>query len=245
MTPLGWPLLLWVIFPYIALTMFFLGHVYRYATDKYGWGSHSTQLLERRTLRWASPLFHYGTLAVIAGHISGILVPIRWFHRLGVPDETYHVLAIGLGGLAGTAMVAGLGGLLWRRMASPRLRKLTSGADWLALGLLFVTSLLGLLVAVARNLAIGPYDYRVTVGPWFRALFTLHPDPTLMFGVPLLLQVHVEFSLLLFAVWPFTRLVHVWSFPFGYLTRAWIPFRPRGATRGGWPARPQRRKSPV
>lgn len=237
-----WPLFLWVVLPYLALASFFLGHAWRYATDRYGWGSRSSQILERRILRWASPLFHYGILAVLAGHVAGILVPVGLYHRLGLPDEVYHAGAVTLGSLAGLATVVGLAGLLWRRWASRRVRRITTPADWLAEGLLFVTAASGLVMAIGQNLGLGPYDYRYSVGPWFRSLFVFRPDPSRMVGVPWPLQLHVGLSLLLLAIWPYTRLVHVWSAPVGYLTRAYIPFRARGRVVGGFVTRPRLRR---
>lgn len=233
----GWPLFWWVIYPYVAVTIFVVGHVFRYATDKYGWGSHSSEILEKRTLRWASPLFHYGTLMVIAGHVGGILVPLRVYRQLGFPEELYHWLAIGIGGISGSAMVAGLLGLLWRRLTVRRVRAITSPSDWLVLVLLLIVAGLGLALAIGRNLMVGPYEYRATIAPWFRGLLLLHPDPSLMTRVPLLFQIHVAASFLLFAVWPFTRLVHVWSVPVAYLRRATILYRSR-STRPAAPAMP-------
>jgi nitrate reductase gamma subunit len=53
-----------------------------------------------------------------------------------------------------------------------------------------------------------------------------------MEGVPLLFQLHVLSAWALFALWPFTRLVHVFSAPIGYLFRPYIVYRSRDANRG-------------
>jgi nitrate reductase gamma subunit len=230
-----WALFWWAVLPEVCLAVFLVGHVYRYATDRYGWGSQSSEILEKRILRWASPLFHYGALLVFLGHVAGIMVPLRVYHALGVPDRVYHWTAMGVGGVSGSMMVVGLAGLLWRRLAVPRVRAVTRPSDWLALVMLLVVSLLGLALAVGRNLLAGPYDYRVTIAPWFRGLLLLQPDPRLMAGVPLLFQVHVAASFVLLAVWPFTRLVHVWSLPLAYLRRATILYRARGPAAAGIP----------
>ncbi len=228
MTQGWWPEFLWTVFPYISLTVFFGGHVVRYATDRYGWSSHSSQILERRILRWASPLFHYGIILVFFGHVGGIAVPLAVYRAMGVPPEAYHAVAIGVGGLSGAATVAGLVGLIWRRLSVRRVRATTQGADWLVLVLLVAVAASGWLAAVVHNLLAGPYEYRASIAPWFRSLFLLHPRPELMAGAPLIFQVHVALSFVLYLVWPFTRLVHVWSLPLAYLTRATILYRARG-----------------
>jgi nitrate reductase gamma subunit len=228
-----WSEVLWVVLPYVSLTLFVSGHLLRYATDRYGWGSHSTQLLERRILRWASPLFHYGILLVFLGHVAGILVPLRVYGALGVPAEVYHAFAIGLGGVAGAAVLAGLGGLVWRRFTVRRVRVVTSASDWLVLGLLLLVVGSGWWSAVGHNLLAGPYEYRATIAPWFRGIVLLRPQPELLAGVPFVFRLHLLSAFVLLAAWPFTRLVHVWSLPLAYLNRATILYRPRalGAAR--------------
>src|SRR5215471_18139044 len=74
----AWQLLIWVALPYLALGIFVVGHVWRWRYDQFGWTSRSTQLQERRLLKWGSPVFHYGAFAAIAGHVIGVLIPERW-----------------------------------------------------------------------------------------------------------------------------------------------------------------------
>lgn len=227
-----WPEFLWGVLPYLSLTVFIGGHLFRYATDRYGWGSHSSQILESRILRWASPLFHYGVIAVILGHLAGIAVPLSVYRAMGVPAEFYHGFAVVTGGVAGAATILGLLGLIWRRLGVRRVRVTSRVADWVVLGLLLVVTLSGWTAAVIHNLSVGTYEYRATVAPWFRELFLLHPRPELMTAVPLVFRVHVVLSFVLYMVWPFTRLVHVWSLPLAYLTRATILYRARGVPLG-------------
>jgi nitrate reductase gamma subunit len=218
---------LWVVLPYLTLGLFVVVSVVRYLYTPMEWGSKSSQLLESARLRWGSLLFHWGIVLVFFGHVFGLLVPIGVYEALGIDAHLYHLGADLLGGLSGVATEVGLAILIWRRLSVRRLRATTDVGDWLSLGLLFVVVGLGDAQTAVVNNLVGAYEYRVTVGPWVRELFTLHPDASLMAHVPLLLQVHVIASLILFAVWPFTRLVHVLSLPLAYPRRAPIQYRQR------------------
>ena len=66
---------LFVVVPYLCLATFVVGHCWRYRYDKFGWTTRSSQLYENRLLRIGSPLFHFGMLGVIGGHLIGLLVP--------------------------------------------------------------------------------------------------------------------------------------------------------------------------
>ncbi|MFG3496623.1 respiratory nitrate reductase subunit gamma [Streptomyces sp. NPDC047886] len=223
----GVDLLLWVAVPYICLAVFVVGHVWRYRQDQFGWTSRTSQLLEHRWLRWGSPLFHLGTFAVIGGHVVGLAIPASWTEAVGVDEDAYHTAAVALGSVAGAAMLVGLGMLCARRLLAPRIRTTTSRSDKLLFPLLAATVLLGIAATVVHNVAGGGYDYRSTVSVWFRALFALRPQPEAIAGAPLLFQLHAITACLLFAAWPFTRLVHVWSAPIGYLRRPYLVYRRR------------------
>ncbi|GAA1080974.1 MULTISPECIES: respiratory nitrate reductase subunit gamma [Kitasatospora] len=237
-TPLAAPaggadLLLWVAFPYICLAVFAVGHVWRYRQDQFGWTSRTSQLLEHRWLRWGSPLFHLGAFAVIGGHVVGLAVPASWTEAAGISEHAYHLTAVSLGTVAGTAMITGLGMLSARRLLNRRIRIVTDRSDKLLFPLLSATVLLGFAATAVHNVVGGGYDYRSTVSIWFRGVFALHPRPEAMAGAPLLFQLHALSACLLFAAWPFTRLVHVWSAPVGYLVRPYLVYRRRPAPTGG------------
>ncbi|MBK3644622.1 MULTISPECIES: respiratory nitrate reductase subunit gamma [Streptomyces] len=223
-------LLLWTAFPYICLAVFVVGHVWRYRQDQFGWTSRTSQLLEHRWLRWGSPLFHLGAFAVIAGHVVGLAVPASWTEAAGVGEHAYHTTAVALGSVAGVAMVTGLGMLCARRLLARRIRLTTDRSDKLLFPLLSLTVLLGFSATAVHNVFGGGYDYRETVSVWFRGVFTLHPQPEAISGAPLLFQLHALSACLLFAAWPFTRLVHVWSAPVGYLVRPYLVYRRRAGT---------------
>ncbi|MFF8633533.1 respiratory nitrate reductase subunit gamma [Streptomyces pilosus] len=233
-------ILLWVVLPYIVLAVFVLGHIWRYRYDKFGWTTRSSQLYERRLLRIGSPLFHFGILVVFLGHIGGLLIPKSWTEAVGISEHTYHIGAVVLGTIAGVATLGGLAILIYRRRTVGPVFSATTRNDKAMYVSLTVTIVLGLAATVAANVVGGGYDYRETISPWFRSIFYLQPDPALMTEAPVLFQLHAISALLLFAAWPFTRLVHMLTAPLGYLTRPYIVYRSRDtqlgarAPRRGW-----------
>ncbi|MFI6560205.1 respiratory nitrate reductase subunit gamma [Streptomyces sp. NPDC050534] len=233
-------ILLWVVLPYVALTVFVLGHVWRYRYDKFGWTTRSSQLYERRLLRIGSPLFHFGILVVLLGHIGGLVIPKSWTEAVGIGEDAYHVSAVVLGTVAGVCTLGGLAILVYRRRTVGPVFSATTRNDKAMYVSLTATIVLGLSATVVANLVGGGYDYRETISPWFRSIFYVQPDPNRMTGAPILFQLHAISAMLLFAAWPFTRLVHMLTAPLGYLTRPYIVYRSRDtqlgtrAPRRGW-----------
>ncbi|SFL00431.1 respiratory nitrate reductase gamma subunit [Streptosporangium canum] len=223
---------LWVVAPYLAITVFVLGHVWRYRYDKFGWTTRSSQMYESRLLRIGSPLFHFGILVVLLGHIGGLVIPKSWTEAAGVSEEAYHITAVVLGTVAGVATLGGLAILIYRRRTVGPVFTATTRNDKLMYAVLALVIVLGLAATIAANVVGGGYDYRTTISPWFRSIFYLQPDPALMAGAPPLFQLHALSALLLFAIWPFTRLVHMLTAPVGYLTRPYVVYRSRDDQRG-------------
>jgi len=225
--------LLWVILPYLAIATFVVGHAWRFRRDQFTWTTRSTQLLESRWLQLGSPLFHFGLLAVLGGHVIGILIPQSVTASLGIPESAYRLFSATLGTLTGTAMLAGLAILIVRRLRNPRVAATTRTMDVAVMALLAFMVACGMWNTVVENLIDGGYNYRATVSPWFRGLFLLDPKASLMSGgaVPLSYQLHAIAGWLLVMVWPFSRLVHAWSVPVAYLRRRPIVYRSR-APRG-------------
>ncbi|MBB3082707.1 respiratory nitrate reductase subunit gamma [Geodermatophilus sabuli] len=223
---------LWVILPYISLAVFVVGHYWRYRYDKFGWTTRSTQLYERRLLRWGSPLFHFGILFVLLGHVMGLGIPKSWTDAVGLSEQTYHALAIGVGAIAGIGTLAGLAILIYRRRTVGPVFSATTKNDKLMYVVLTATILFGMSNTVLGVLGHEGVDYRDTVSPWFRSIFYFSPDPELMREAGLGFQLHALSALVLFAIWPFTRLVHVFSAPLGYFTRPYIVYRSRDTELG-------------
>ena len=216
---------LWVFLPYASITLFVAGHIWRYRCDQLGWTSRSTQLLESRLLRWGNPLFHYGALLAIGGHVIGLLIPEQVTSAVGISESTYHLIAVSAGTLAWVMVVAGLFILTYRRAANRRVRATTTVVDVMVFALLFIVIALGVWETTGINTLGMAYNYRVSVSVWFRGLFYFQPQPQLMTSAPVIFQLHVIFAFVIFALWPFSRLVHAWSIPLTYLGRAQILYR--------------------
>lgn len=217
---------LWVVFPYICLTIFAVGHYWRYRYDKFGWTTRSSQLYENRLLRIGSPLFHFGILGVFLGHVVGLAVPESWTEAVGVSEGLYHFLAVSLGAVAGAATVVGMVILIYRRRTTGPVFSVTTPMDKVMYAVLGTVIVLGLVNTVSSSI-LGDYDYRTGVSIWFRGIFRFSQHPELMDAAPLSYQLHGIAAMGLFALWPFTRLVHVFSAPVGYLTRPYIVYRSR------------------
>ncbi len=222
---------LWAILPYVCLTLLVAGTIWRWRTDQFGWTSRTSTLHEHKLLRWGSPLFHFGILAVAGGHVLGLLIPKSWTEAVGMAQEAYHLMATLAGGAAGLATVIGLALLLYRRFSVKGVRYATTRNDRFMYVLLALPIILGMIAVLLHQILGGPhgYDYRETISPWLRGVLTFRPDPSLMAGVPVWFQLHVVSAFLLFAVWPFTRLVHFFSAPVAYPTRPYIVYRSRDA----------------
>ena len=208
---------LWVVLPYIALTVFVLGLVWRYYSDPNGWTSKSSELLEKRRLSWGNQLFHWGLVAVCVGHVMGLLIPPDVDASAGLTTANYHVVAFYGGSAAGLVAMAGLVILTVRRLGIKRVRVTSTPSDFLTLGLLLSVMALGLYDTLGYTAAVGAYDYRDTIGVWFRSLVTFAPDPSVMASVPQFFQIHVLFGLAIILLQPITPLLHLFSLPFQYV----------------------------
>jgi nitrate reductase gamma subunit len=223
--------LLWIIIPYVAMAVFVVGHWWRYRTDQFEWTSRSTQLLDRRILGWASPMFHYGALAAVGGHVIGLCIPPSVTSAVGISESTYRWIAGIAGGIAGAVTLIGFVGLVYRRITSDRVRRATTRVDYLTYLLLTVLIVLGCWLTFTHTLLTGsPYNYRPTIGLWWRSLFYLNPNVAAATGAPVVYQLHAVIAWLFWASFPFSRLVHAWSIPLQYLGRPYILYRRRYST---------------
>jgi nitrate reductase gamma subunit len=222
--------MLWGVLPYLMLAVLVGGTVWRYRFDQFGWTTRSSQLYESRLLRIGSPLFHFGLLFVIVGHIGGLVVPKSWTDAVGISQELYHVNALMIGGLAGICTLVGVAILVYRRRTTGPVFMATTRNDKAMYVVLVAAIVLGLW-ATLNSVGAGneAHNYRETVSPWFRSLFVLQPDLDSMAGAPASFRIHTLVGMALFAIWPFTRLIHAFTAPLHYLFRPYVVYRSRDA----------------
>jgi nitrate reductase gamma subunit len=220
---------LWGVLPYLALISVIGGTIWRYRYDKFGWTTRSSELYESRLLRVGSPLFHYGILLVIAGHIMGLLIPQSWTDALGISETMYHWVAAVGGIIAAAATLIGVTILIYRRRSVGPVFAATTRNDKLMYLVLVAALVAGTYITVVGM--IDPHgegvNYRETVSPWFRSIFTLQPDLHAMEAAPLRFHIHVVIGMIMFILVPFTRLVHIFTAPLHYLFRPYIVYRSR------------------
>jgi len=220
--------LLWGVLPYLVIASLVGGTIWRYRYDQFGWTTRSSQLYESRLLRIGSPLFHFGLIFVVVGHVGGLLVPEAWTEDVGVSQHLYHVNALVFGGIAGFCTLVGIAILVYRRRTTGPVFMATTRNDKAMYVVLVAAIVLGLWTTL-HGVGAGEeaHNYRESVSPWFRSLFALQPDVDSMAAAPASFHLHTLVGMLLFAVWPYTRLVHAFTAPVHYLFRPYIVYRSR------------------
>lgn len=227
---------LWGVLPYVVIALLVGGTFWRYKFDKFGWTTRSSQVYESKLLRVGSPMFHLGLVFVVGGHVIGLVIPKSWTEFFYISDHMYHITALSLGTAAGILTVAGLAILIYRRRTNGPVFIATTRNDKLMYVVLGLTLCFGLWITVASFMAgdqAHEFDYRESVSPWFRSVFLLQPEVELMAGTPLPFRAHVLMAMFLFALWPFTRLVHAFTAPLHYLFRPYIVYRTRDSSPAG------------
>lgn len=217
------------IYPYIALSVFVLGSMLRYDRDQYTWRTGSSQLLESKQLRKGSIAFHIGVIAILAGHFVGLLTPSEVWHVLGVSAQVKQVIAMGLGGFFGIICFYGMTILIKRRLGNPRIRANSSRMDIAILLLLYVQLILGML---SIFVSMGHLDGQemLKLMSWAQNIVILNGSTAAeaISDVHPIFKLHVFLGMTLFLVFPFSRLVHVWSVPVKYFTRNYQVVRSKG-----------------
>ncbi len=211
--------LLFGVYPYIALVVFIAVSIARFNREQYNWRSGSSQLLRKRQFAIGSNLFHIGILVVFLGHFVGLLTPIEVFDFIGISHTAKQLMAIIVGGVAGIACLVGLLLLLHRRLFDSRIRRTSSWSDIFVLFLLLAQLCVGLFTIV---ISLGHLDGEEMVRfmTWSQMIITFQPGAAdLVIHAHPLFKLHLFLGLTVFLVFPFTRLVHVWSAPVWYLGR--------------------------
>jgi nitrate reductase gamma subunit len=218
------------IYPYIALAVFLLGSLVRFEREQYSWRSGSSQLLRARQLRIGSNLFHVGILFLLVGHTIGLLTP-HVIYGAFVTASQKQMLAIVSGGAAVVLCFVGLTMLLHRRLYDPRIQATSNPMDIAILALLWVQLVLGL-ATLPFSLAHRDGSVMVQLSHWAQHIVTFQGDAaSYLNGVDWVFKAHIFLGLTLFVVFPFSRLVHIWSAPVGYVFRPYqlVRRRDRGA----------------
>lgn len=210
--------LAFVWYPYICFTVFLLGSLVRFDRDPYTWRASSSQMLRKRQLAWGSNLFHVGILFLLMGHTVGLLTPTS-LYTLVLTVQQKQMIAVAAGGIAGALCFVGLTMLLHRRLFDVRIRRTSSAMDIAILAVLWVQLTLGL---ITLPFSVGHSDGSVmlTLSHWAQGIVTLHPvDVVTLEGLAWPYLAHLVLGMTLFLVFPFSRLVHIWSAPVWYLGR--------------------------
>jgi nitrate reductase gamma subunit len=206
-------------YPYVALTVFLLGSLLRFDHSQYTWRTGSSQLLRRKQLAWGSNLFHIGILGIFAGHFVGLLTPVAVFDALGVSHTAKQLLAMTAGGIAGAACWVGIALLAHRRLFDARVRNTSSVSDIAILLLLWAQLTLGLATIPVSTQHLDGHEM-IKFMNWAQGIVTLHPgSAALIADVNPIFKCHLFLGMTIFLLFPFTRLVHVWSAPIWYLGR--------------------------
>lgn len=217
------------IYPYIALAIFLLGSLIRFDREQYTWKSESSQLLHRGSLRFGNILFHIGIIGLFFGHAVGLLTPVAVWDALGVSHSAKQIFAMAAGGVMGSLCLIGLLTLLVRRFSNDRLRAVTTFKDKLVILWILVTLLLGLsTIFVSASHTDG--HMMTLFMQWAQHIVTFRGDAaSFIADAPVLFKLHLFMGMSVFVIFPFTRLVHVWSgfASVGYLGRAYQLVRPR------------------
>lgn len=215
----------WIIYPYLCLAIFVIGHIARYKYDQFSWTAKSSEMIEKKQLKWGSLLFHLGIIPVFFGHVVGLLIPANWLEAIGVNNHIYHIGAVYIGSVFGIITLIGMLLLTLRRLSIKNVRRLSSFSDIFVNLVLLIILIMGCYSTLVNNAIQPEFDYRQTIAICFRHLFMFSPNADLMLNVPWSFKLHILLGFTVFACWPFTRLVHVWSVPLSYMNRRYIVYR--------------------
>ncbi len=197
-------------YPYFALAVFFMGSLVRFEREQYSWESDSSQMLRKHTLRIGSTLFHLGILVVFFGHLIGFLMPEGIVLSV-MSSHAHEMMAMLGGGIAGVVSLIGLTILCWRRLTDPRIRANSRPSDILVLVILWVQLAMGIFTVFVSFSHPPGYSFDALVA-YVQGIATFRSNiDQLLVGMPWVYKLHILLGLTIFAIFPFTRLVHIWS----------------------------------
>jgi len=201
---------LFQVYPYVCFTVFLLGSLLRFDRDQYTWKSDSSQMLSPGLLRWGSNLFHFGILFLFVGHMVGLFTP-HAVYGVFMTAGNKQMLAVVAGGIAGSICFVGLSMLLYRRVFDPRIRLTSHATDIAVLLVLWVQLVVGL-ITLPFSWQHADGSVMLILADWAQRIVTLRPvDATVLATLPWPYLFHIVFGMTIFLLFPFSRLVHVWS----------------------------------
>ncbi|MBM3597946.1 MAG: respiratory nitrate reductase subunit gamma [Alphaproteobacteria bacterium] len=222
--------ILFGLYPYIAISVFLVGSLVRFERGQYTWRSGSSQMLRATQLRWGSNLFHVGILFLFVGHFVGLLTP-HWVYEHFISAPAKQMTAIVSGGIAGVACFIGLTMLLHRRLFDARIRATSSVMDVAVLIVLWVQLVLGL-ITLPYSLQHSDGSVMLLLSEWAQRIVTLQGGAAeLVAGLDWPYRLHLVLGITIFVLFPFSRLVHIWSAPVGYVFRSYQVVRRRAPAR--------------
>jgi nitrate reductase gamma subunit len=205
-------------YPYVCMSAFIFGSILRFDREQYTWKAGSSQLLRKRQLFWGSNLFHIGILFLLGGHTVGLLTPTS-IYTLFITVEQKQTIAITAGGIAGVICFIGLTLLLHRRLFDERVRQTSTYMDLAILIILWVQLSLGL-ITLPYSISHEDGEVMLKLSHWAQGIMTVHPvDAKTLQGLAWPYLVHLVLGMTIFLLFPFSRLVHIWSAPVWYLGR--------------------------
>lgn len=214
------------IYPYIAGTVFIIGSWLRYDYGQYTWRAGSSQMLDKKGMRLASNLFHVGIIGIFFGHFVGMLTP-HWMYEPFITVAQKQMLAMVAGGACGVMTLIGGGMLLKRRLTNPRVRATSSAGDILIITLLVIQVILGLGTIPFSAQHTDGSEMIKLVG-WAQSVVTFQGGASAhLEGIAFIFRMHLVLGMTLFLIFPFCRLVHIWSAPVEYITRRYQLVRNR------------------
>lgn len=208
------------VYPYIAGVVFILGSWIRFDREQYTWKTDSSQLLCNSGMRFASNLFHIGIIGIFFGHAIGMLLPHSWWQMI-VTNVQHQYIAIYVGMVFGGMVTIGSALLLLRRISNERVKAVSRFRDNFIIFWLLLVALLGLstILDSMSHASNGDATIMLTLAEYVKSIAMLSVDPSLVANVEYSYKLHMLFGMTIFLVFPFTRLVHVWSVPLTYLIR--------------------------
>ena len=221
------------IYPYIGMAVFLMGSLARFDRDQYTWKSDSSQMLRAGTLRWGSNLFHVGILFLFLGHSVGLLTP-HWLDESVITPEHKQLVAVIAGGAAGAVCFIGLSLLLHRRLFDLRIRLTSHRTDLAILLILWIQLRIGL-ISLPYSLGHQDAGVMLALSDWAQRIMTFRPDASALVALAWPCKIHLVLGMSIFLLFPFSRLVHVWS---GFASLAYLvrPYQVVRARRLNLPA---------